>query len=270
MADSSGSTRSYFEPIEERADCDYCKGRRAVPPLAPDIDGVFCISVQDLPDRTRGAADHFHNTGLCRDLVFYRPTRGDHVPRAIWASHRAVARHALACGFRRVLILEDDATFTRPWPLLASRLATTIEKLPKDWWGLYLGHWPLQGYFVHPTIMRVRSGCAHAYLAGPKLLQWLAETEPMQPDVPVWPGISSSIDGALSNLPGMYAMFPMIATQRFMGDHRVDPRFTPDGKRRKLIDRERYRPFVIFHCMRPAEYIAALLSPIHWLTMKRV
>lgn len=263
------ATASCFEPIERRPDCDYCSGRLTAAALAPHLDAVFCISLKDMPERTRRAADHFHRVGLCRDVVFYRPRRGDNIPRAVWASHRAVASHALAQGFRRVVILEDDATFGRPWPFLARRLVAAMAKLPADWQGLYLGHWPLQGYFVRPTIMRARSACAHAYLAGPRLLQWLAATEPMSPDVPVWPGISSSVDGAFSNLPGMYALFPMIATQRFMGDHRRDRHFTPDGKRRGLLEKERYCAFAIFHLMRPAELVAALLSPLHRWTMQR-
>jgi hypothetical protein len=258
-----------FEPIEMRTDCDYCNGRLATFPLAPHIDAAFCISLQDTPERTRKAADHFHQVGLCRDVVFYRPVRGDDTPLAVWTSHRAVACRAVAQGLRRVLILEDDATLRRPWPTLAPRVAAAIAELPADWWGLYLGHWPLQGYFVRPGIMRVRSVCAHAYLAGPQLLQWLAATEPMRPDVPVWPGISSSVDGAFANLPGMYAMFPMIATQRFMGEHRPDRHFTPDGKRRGLLEKERYGAFAIYHLMRPAELAVALLSPIHRAIMKR-
>ncbi len=258
-----------FEQIEQRADCDYCNGRLKYVPISPHLDAVFCISLQDLPERTRKAADHFHQVGLCRDVVFYRPLRGDDTPLAVWTSHRAVACRAVGQGFQRVLILEDDATFSRPWPELAPRVAAAIAKLPADWWGLYLGHWPLQGYFVQPTIMRVRSLCTHAYLAGPQLLQWLAATEPMRPDVPVWPGISSSVDGAFANLPGMYAMFPMIATQRFMGMHRPDRHFAPDGKRRGLLEKERYGAFAIYHLMRPAELAVALLSPIHRLVMER-
>jgi len=91
----------------------------------------------------------------------------------------------------------------------------------------------------------------------------------MDPNVPIWRIISASIDGAFANLPG--TLFLMIATQRFMGQHRIDihPRFTQDGKPRKLTDKARYREFVIFHCMRLAEIIAAIFSPLHWLTMKR-
>jgi hypothetical protein len=274
MTDLLTFSKAHFERIEKRADCRYCSGELPAASLLPVVDAVICISTKELPDRTRKAADHFHQIGLCRDLVFYRPPReterGSNLPRVIWASHRNVARYALSRGFRRIIILEDDATFSRPWAVSARRLTRTITKLPDDWWGLYLGHFPLQGYFVRPNIMRVRSGCSHAYLAGPQLLQWLAETIPMDPNVPVWPGISSSIDGALANLPGMYALFPMMATQRFMGDHRVDPSFTPDGKRRSLTDKERYRPFVLFHCMRIAEIAVALLSPVHWLTMRRI
>jgi|SRR6266576_2117848 hypothetical protein len=45
---------------------------------------------------------------LCREVLFYRPVRGRDAQRAIWDSHRAVAQDALAKGFARILVLEDD------------------------------------------------------------------------------------------------------------------------------------------------------------------
>jgi len=118
--------------------------------------------------------------------------------------------------------------------------------------------------------MRVRSGCAHSYLAGLSLLSWLAVHEPMDPAVPVCRIVGSSVDAAFADLPGMYALFPMVATQRFMGLHRmnINPWFTPEGKHRKWADKARYRELLHYHGMPPAEWIAALLSPIHWLTMR--
>jgi len=118
--------------------------------------------------------------------------------------------------------------------------------------------------------MRVRSGCAHSYLAGPLLLRWLAVHEPLDPAVPVCRVVGANVDAAFANLPGMYALFPMVATQRFMGAHRadIDPRFTPEGKPRKWTDKARYRELLLYHGMPPAEWIAALLSPFHWLTMR--
>lgn len=264
-------SEAQFEPIRRRTDCRYCNGTVAFSSLPPPIDAVICISTRNQPDRTRRAADHFHEVGLCRDLWFYRPMPGSHVVKAIWTSHHAVATYALARGFRSVVMLEDDATFRQPWPKVVSALAAVVPQLPPDWRGLYLGHFPLQGYFVRSKVMRVRSGCTHSYLAGPLLLRWLADHEPKDPSIPIWEIVGSGLDAAFAHLPGMYALFPMVATQRFMGQHRadIDPQLTREGKRRKLTDKARYRELMLYHGMPPAEWVAALLSPIHWLTRSR-
>ncbi len=214
----------YFEPVSHDDSCVYCSGRRPVASLPKTLDAIYCISLQEQPRRTRQAIAHFHRIGLCRHVIFYRPTRGRNGERAIWASHKALARHALANGRRSALMLEDDVYFRQPWNRLATRIARAMAALPSDWWCFYLGHVPIQAFFVRWNILRTRSACTHAYIAGPRLLAWLADTEPLSPEVATWPRIGRSIDGAMANLPCMYALFPMVARQRFLGDYRVDPR----------------------------------------------
>jgi len=255
----------YFEPVAREAACDYCAGRRGATTL--DLDAVYCISLQEQGHRAAAAAAHFHAVGLCRTVVFYRPVRGRHANRAIWESHRTVAQHATANGFTRVLVLEDDVFLTQPPERLVARLAAALRAVPADWWGLYLGHVPVQAYFVRPNLLRVRSGCTHAYVANAPLLAWLAATSPL--GAPMWRRIGQSIDAAMSSLPGMYAMFPMIAVQRFLGDYRVDTRFDDQGRRRGLLDVDRWRYVFIFAGgARFAEAMAVLLSPLHRLTLE--
>ena len=76
VAPAEAGSGGFFEPIRTRFDCGYCSGRSEPSTLMPYIDAVICISTQDNPDRTRQAAEHFHQIGLCRDVVFYRPKRG--------------------------------------------------------------------------------------------------------------------------------------------------------------------------------------------------
>jgi hypothetical protein len=66
----------------------------------------------------------------------------------------------------------------------------------------------------------------------------------------------------------MYAAFPMVATQRFMGDYRFDPTTDEAGRKRRLTDTMRYRTFVICNMMRIAEGVAIFLTPWHWLTLE--
>jgi len=254
-----------FEPVAREAACDYCAGRRGATRLA--FDAIYCISLQEQVHRTAAAAMHFHALGLCRDVLFYRPMRGRHANRAIWESHRAVARHAVVNGFTRILVLEDDVFLTQAPEKLAARLTAALRALPARWWGLYLGHVPVQAYFVRQNLLRVRSGCTHAYVANAPLLAWLAATPPLE--APMWRRIGQSIDAAMSSLPDMYAMFPMVAVQRFLGDYRVDTRFDELGRRRGLFDVDRWRyAFIFAGGARFAEAMAVLLSPLHRLTLE--
>jgi hypothetical protein len=165
---------AYFESLARDERCDYCAGRRHVGTLAPDLTAIYCISLQEQPHRTAKAAAQFHALGLCREVLFYRPVRRRDAERAIWDSHRAVAQDAIAKGFARILVLEDDVLFTRPRETVVRRVTAALRALPSTWWGLYLGHVPIQAYFLRLNLLRVRSGCTHAYIANAPLLAWLA------------------------------------------------------------------------------------------------
>ena len=259
----------YFERISHDDSCAYCTGRRLATHLPDTLDAIYCISLQEQPHRTRQAIAHFHSIGLCRCVIFYRPTRGKNADHAIWASHRAVARHVLSNGQRHALVLEDDVFFRRSWSNLAPRIARAMAALPPNWLCFYLGHIPIQAFFVRSNIMRVRSACTHAYIAGPRLLSWLAQTEPLSANVATWPLIGHSIDGAMANLPGMYALFPMAIRQQFLGDYRVDTRVDAHGRPRSWRDGDRWRYYFIFRGALMVEALAAITSPFHRLTLER-
>jgi GR25 family glycosyltransferase involved in LPS biosynthesis len=261
--------RAYFASLPRQESCDYCAGRRPAAPLVPDLDAIYCISLQEQPHRTATAAAQFHALGLCREVLFYRPIRGLHADRAIWNSHRAVAQDALARGFARVLVLEDDVLFIQPRETLMRRITAALRALPSTWWGLYLGHVPIQAYFFRLNLLRVRSGCTHAYIANAPLLAWLVSTPPMSPDVPMFHWIGKSIDAAMSSLPEMYAMFPMIAVQRYLGALGADALFDDQRQQGTFLDVGRWRYFFIYGAgARFAEAVAVLFSPLHWLTLE--
>jgi GR25 family glycosyltransferase involved in LPS biosynthesis len=258
--------QAHFEAIPYDASCAYCNGRSIVPALPEPVEAIYCISLQEEGDRTRRAIAHFHAIGLCRHVTFFRPQRGRNVEAATWASHRDVARHVLACGQNTVLVLEDDVQFSQPLEQFAPRVSRAMRKLPQEWWGFYLGHWPLQGYFIATDVMRVRSTCAHAYVANRPLLDWLARSKPLDATIPML-RLGAAVDTALANLSEMYALFPMVATQRLIGT-RISPRFAPSGNRRRWFEFSRHRYWIIYYAMRPAEAMAAILSPMHWLSMR--
>jgi hypothetical protein len=265
--ESRRSAEAYFEGLAHEEACDYCAGRRRVSPFAPGLDAIYCISLQEQPHRTAEAAAQFHALGLCREVLFYRPVRGRDANRAIWDSHRAVARDAVAKGFARILVLEDDVLFTRPREALARRVAAALRALPSAWWGLYLGHLPIQAYFLRPSLLRARSGCTHAYIANAPLLAWLAATAPKSPQAPMWHWIGQSIDAAMSSLPEMYALFPMVALQRDIGESGAGTRCGDRRQRGSFHDAGRHF-FIYGGGARLAEAAAVLLSPVHWLTLE--
>jgi hypothetical protein len=256
-----------FDQISPDPSCDFCSGRRR--PAAIGIDAAYCISLVEQPARTARAAAHFHAIGLCREVIFCRPSRAKNTDHGVWSSHRAVAQAALARGHRRVLILEDDVVFRRPMADLAPRIARALAAVPPEWWGIYLGHFPFQAYFVAPGLLRTRSVLAHAYIANAPLLGWLADTKPATAEVAMWRPIGVSIDSAMSNLPSMYAVVPMMVMQKFLGDYRIDSKFSVAGRRRKWTDINRWRNLGIFRGALVAEALAIIGSPLHALTLER-
>ncbi len=209
-----------FEPVAPLPGCPHCLASDA--DVLPGVDAVYCIALREQPIRAAAAIAHLHEIGLCSLAVMYRPSQGVHVPRAIWRSHATIARRALSKGQRCVLSLEDDARFAKPAPVLRERVAAAFAKLGKDWWCLYLGHLPIESRAVAPGLAAVRTLCTHAFIANEPLLRWLARTEPMDPTLAsIWGG---SLDCHMARLPGMYAVTPMLAVQRRVGEMRVDHR----------------------------------------------
>jgi GR25 family glycosyltransferase involved in LPS biosynthesis len=253
-----------FERCAYDISCDYCSGRRACRALS-GIDAIYCINIQENPKRFADAQKLFHFQGLCRDVIFYRPTRGRHSSLAIWTSHREVAREALRRGQQRVLVLEDDLRFLRGWVSILDAIRRALSRLPSGWFGLYLGHSALQGYFVAWGVMRVSSSTTHAYIANRPLLDWLDATEPMDPYTPIRSRlIGRGIDAAFACLPGMYALFPMKIMQRRVEEARTDDHMGP----RALWDPQRYRLFILIEGMWAKQWIAAIVSPLHWVIMR--
>lgn len=231
------------------------------------LDAIYCISLREQPRRREAAARHFRDIGLA-PVTFYRPLRGLHPPLAIWTSHREVARRALAMGHSRVLILEDDVRFSASADRLCDRLARGLARAPANWNGIFLGHFPLQAYPVACGLVRTRSVLAHAYVANRRLLRWLADSEPMDPAIPVCARFGAGVDAAFANLPDMYALWPMIAEATPSEELRPDcDRALAPGLAR-LFDGLFYRNLFMFHGNRAAEAVATVLSPWHALTLE--
>jgi len=234
------------------------------------LDSAYCISLKSRDDRATNVAKEFHRVGLCQKVIFYRPLK--HPIKGIigsWESHRAVGMHALQLGSEKTLIMEDDVSFTghlRPTKMRS--IARAINNLPRNWTIFFLGHWPVWAYPVRFNVLRTGSACAHAYIASPRLLQWL-EVHPWgAPGVDKLRLVGKALDSAYAKLPGTYALFPMIATQSVSKSDNFN--FTPKQKSERkfkhLVTHSRHREWLLSKLMRPAEMIVVSLSPVFFTT----
>jgi hypothetical protein len=250
--------------------CRDCNGSIEGPGQGLDwsfLDAVYCISLKIRDDRAAEAAAEFHKVGLCQRVLFYRPDK--HPKNGFiggWGSHRTVALHALARGAERTLIFEDDVLFTRPvGPQTLRSVARAIDRLPPDWMIFFLGHWPLSAYPVRHNVLRTRSACSHAYIASPRLLQWLADHPWDATGMERSRIAGKGVDSAYARLPGAYALFPMLAIQRVGRSDNFQRVKKAKWRPRHLITRTGYRELWISKLMRPAEIIVVTLSPVFFL-----
>ena len=249
--------------------CPYCNGSIA-PAQALDwsfLDGVYCISLKSREDRVATVSAQFHKVGLCRQVLFYRPLR--YPGRGYigsWESHRAVAEHARARGYDTTLIFEDDVQFVRRLtPRSVRAIGRAIKRLPPDWMIFFLGHWPLWAYFVRPNVLRTSSGCAHAYVVSPRLLDWLHEHPWGTPGIVKRRFIGKALDSAYAMLPATYALFPMIATQSISKSDNFVLSHKKNTRLKHIITHSKYREMLLSKSMRPIEAIVALLSPLFFI-----
>ena len=178
-----------YHPCPPDPSCPYCNGSIGKTGEALDwsfLDAAYCISLKTRDDRVAEASAQFHKVGLCQHVIFYRPER--HPEKGFagsWESHRIVGMDALERGCARTLIFEDDVVFgRRVRPRTLRTIARALDGLPPDWTIFFLGHWPLSAYFVGRSVLRTSSACSHAYIASPRLLQWLRDHPWGSPDVP--------------------------------------------------------------------------------------
>jgi GR25 family glycosyltransferase involved in LPS biosynthesis len=270
-ADPAVSTSPTWHRCPVRDDCPHCNGSHPQPLLDWSfLDAVFCISLKTRDDRAQRVADEFHRTGLCRYVEFYRPDK--HPQKGVvgsWESHRQVAMEARRRGCRNALVFEDDVKFLRR--ITPGRLATvalTLQRLPDDWHIFYLGHWPVEAWFLSPGLLKTRSACAHAYIISPRLMAWIEAHPYGTPGIAMTDIIGKALDSAFSQLPGTYALVPMLATQSisFSDNFTYKPR--QKTKLKHWVTRSRYRETLLSYLMQPAEFIVVALSPFFWLRHK--
>ena len=110
------------------------------------IDGVFCISRRGRTDRRELLVREFEGSGL--NIEFLIVARDNESPeRGCFDSHIKCARMALERNYRRILVLEDDATLpiTGYYPALIVCTAVTS-------WVWVVVAWVGMKYFRHAKV----------------------------------------------------------------------------------------------------------------------
>jgi GR25 family glycosyltransferase involved in LPS biosynthesis len=189
-------------------------------------DAIYCICLQERPNRFAEACTQLHRWGLCRLVRFYRPIRKTDAECAAqnitikglygsWKSHQACAADAVQRQSQAALILEDD------FEMLKARMSVHRVRriardrrnhVPNDWDVLFLGQMPTYGLPVFraglmpPRIWQTRSVWIHAYVLSPKAQLRIAQTSFVE-------GGRTPLDVWMRSRLKQYAVFPQICVQ---------------------------------------------------------
>ena len=218
--------RDDFEPIAPLLECATCRGEGAG---LPGVEAIYCISLKELPNRAKAAAGLFHALGLCRHVTMYRPHRGAYAARDMdFAQGRRLpcATSGLSAGGDLRGRCDDQDRRRKVAPprcrCLALPAIAGLGTLPRSHSDAGLSG---VGSFDADQIGK----CSRLYRQ--HAAARLDRPHDAHGCERAGAALGTSIDAAMANLPHMFAMFPMVATQRFLGDHRVDPKFAAPGQR---------------------------------------
>jgi hypothetical protein len=178
------------------------------------FDKIYCISLEERPDRRASAADEFSRAGLLPNVEFVSVQRHrQNSEQGIFESHMRCIDAGLAAGAKTILVFEDDVIFRRG---STAALAECIEFMSDR------GRWDLFffGCLVkksRPTenrhVLRIRyRSLAHAYAVNRPFAERLAEKQ--------WDGLA--YDAVLREASGRcFAAYPGVA---FQSDSATDNR----------------------------------------------
>jgi GR25 family glycosyltransferase involved in LPS biosynthesis len=214
-----------FEACPSSSTCEYCQSKSGAA-LWKGLKHVYCICLQDRPDRFAQVVTEFHKNGLCQQVIIYQNVRPSKQLQKImdihdlsaygcWEAHRSVMEKAIDDGAEHATIFEDDVIFTNSVIGTQGQIAAKIRELPFDWEIFYLGHTPIIGV---PTwfsrISRTMSGMTHAYIANRSLMTKLIQTPYISQPKFTFVRNEYGIDIFYMFRTKQYALIPMIAKQR--------------------------------------------------------
>lgn len=129
------------------------------------FDRIYCISLNERPDRRAQAAEQFARVGLADKVIYMivdrHPTDCE---QGIYESHIICIRKALDDGARNILLFEDDVVFERFSPARLGAALSFLKRQPQ-WQALFLGCLVKNSRATQsPAIRKVDYRClSHAY-----------------------------------------------------------------------------------------------------------
>ena len=168
-----------------------------------DIDGVFCISLKERTDRRELLEKEFEGSGL--HIEFLIVERNNESPeRGCFESHVTCAKLAIERSYRRVLILEDDATLMQFESVQVQQINSFMSRHDPD--QFYLGANLGKVWLTwNKGVARVRAKGTHAYILSRKGCEHLLSHAP-------YSGVA--IDKVYSKHFKAYMSFPMLSQQQ--------------------------------------------------------
>lgn len=166
------------------------------------VDAVLCISLHERADRREMLLRQFHSLGLPIEFVLVERDAED-PERGCYHSHQRCAQLAIERGLQRVLILEDDATFSPPEAAHLRRINRFLRL--RDPGVFYLGGilgrmWRIPW----PGVVRCRVTGCHAYMLSAAACRRLLGM----------PFAGEAVDSVVAERFKGYAAFPMLSEQQ--------------------------------------------------------
>ena len=165
------------------------------------VDGVFCISLEEREDRRTLLRKEFADAGL--NIEFYLAKRDTNPERGCFTSHQACAALALDRGYKNVLILEDDATLVGVKSSAVRRINHFLRSRQPDifFLGVTLGKLWLTWNW---NVARCRAKGTHAYIMSASACRKLL----------LYKYAEQAIDRLYAKHFKAYCAFPMICQQQ--------------------------------------------------------
>lgn len=141
------------------------------------FDKVYCISLNERPDRQKDAAAQFTKAGLAHKAEFMLVDKHPvDCEQGIYESHMLCIKKGIEANAENILIFEDDITFGNISPKIMED-SINFMKSDSDWKILFLGAMvKTSRKTIYPSIRKIKyRSLSHAYVVNRKFAKKLVQ-----------------------------------------------------------------------------------------------